>query len=77
MIREFRRVKGSKIWHLNENCPDWPITDYEIWYGVFVPPNCEQLCNVCYMTDKQFVKITKVDTSKTTFQIQESPNTFR
>jgi 5-methylcytosine-specific restriction endonuclease McrA len=48
MIREFRREKGSKIWHFNEDCPDWSTIDCEIWIGV-VPPDCEKLCNECYM----------------------------
>lgn len=77
MIREFRRVKGSKIWHMNEDCEHWPIADYETWFGIFVPPNCEQLCNVCYMTGKRSEKTNKPDISNTAFQIQESPNVFR
>ncbi len=57
MIREFRREKGSKIWHYNEDCPNWPKYDYDIWIGE-IPPDCEQLCNVCYvMNEKQKASI--------------------
>lgn len=62
MIREFRRVKGSKIWHLNEDCPEWPTIDYEIWIGK-IPPDCERLCNICYMMkEKQEVSIHQKET---------------
>ncbi len=25
---KWRRYKDSDVWHYNENCPEWPTSDY-------------------------------------------------
>jgi len=69
MLREFRRLNGSKVWHLNNECPDWPLIDYEIWIGSFVPPGCEKLCDLCYISKNQHKHINDtVITNKTVLE---------
>ena len=41
---EFRRAKGSTIWHWCRNCTKWPLTDFE---SVFTKPTAGEMDDEC------------------------------
>jgi len=44
MAFEYRRRKGSDVWHFCTNCPDWPTKDYE---SRWEKPTSGELDNTC------------------------------
>jgi hypothetical protein len=46
MKKEYRKRKGSDVWHWCTNCSNWPTSNYEVWCGEGRPPSGE-LDNEC------------------------------
>jgi hypothetical protein len=50
-VFEFQRKNGEIKWHMCQNCPEWPKSDFEVRIGKMVPES-DEVCWECHGRDK-------------------------